>query len=72
MINLSKEDERKIRQLYEQEFKSGRIYIKSGHDWYKQKASELFNVPYEEVTKDQRKEAKEKLWMFNYIRTFRD
>lgn len=39
-----------------------------GRDFYKDKASKMFGVPYEEVTDKQRAEAKEWLWGYIYSR----
>ena len=39
-----------------------------GRDFYKDKASKMFGVPYEEVTKEQRAEAKKQLMNYMYGR----
>lgn len=39
-----------------------------GRDFYRDKASKMFGVPYEEVTDEQRSEAKEWLWGYIYGR----
>lgn len=39
-----------------------------GRDFYRDKASKMFGVPYEEVTDEQRAEAKEWLWGYIYGR----
>lgn len=40
-----------------------------GRDFFTDKASKMFGVPYEEVTKEQRAEAKKQLMDYMYCRT---